>query len=34
LDIQDSMAPSLRQLYAFGKEIWQWAKRDRARAAV
>ncbi len=34
LDIQDSMVPSLRQLHASGKEIWQWAKRDRERAAV
>jgi len=34
LDIQDSMAPSLRRLYSSGKEIWQWAKRDRERTAV
>ena len=34
LDIQDPMAPSLRRLYASGKEIWQWAKRDRERTAV
>jgi hypothetical protein len=34
LDIQDPMAPSLRRLYSSGKEIWQWAKRDRERAAV
>ena len=34
LDMRDSMAPPLLPLYSAGKEIWQWAKRERERAGV
>ncbi len=31
LDKQDSIAPPLPRLYSSGKEIWQWARRERER---
>ena len=34
VDIQDETESRTLPLYASGKEIWQWAKRDRERAGV